>query len=332
MRSKSGEEYLEVLVAVAAAPNVRSPLTGSSNVTRVDVARSGIIVARYREDLGIDVSHYFEGMDEVPIYRCEDSGYRFFHPPSIAGRSDLYEQLQEHQPYYAVWRWDHGEACRFVPSSRCKVLELGAGRGTFIEHLKDAGHDVCGLELNPKVAEQCRAKGLEVYTETVEEHAASHAAAYDVICSFQVMEHVCDVAGFIASSLQALRPGGRLIASVPNNIPYLFRYDKYNTLNLPPHHMGLWDEASLRRLPKFFEMAVLAVVTEPLHPHQVDYYWQVGRRHGPESPGAHSGVVGRLRLWHLRREVRRERIHGRNLLAVFEKRGAATTADRAARE
>jgi hypothetical protein len=104
MRSKSGEEHLEALAVAAAAPNVRSPLTGSSNVTRADVARSGIIVAHYREDLGIDVSHYFEGIDEVPIYRCEDSGYRFFHPPSIAGRSDLYEQLQEHQPYYAVWR------------------------------------------------------------------------------------------------------------------------------------------------------------------------------------------------------------------------------------
>lgn len=52
------------------------------------------IVARYRESK-VDVARYFTGLTKVSIYECTETGYRFFHPPSLAGEADFYEQLYD---------------------------------------------------------------------------------------------------------------------------------------------------------------------------------------------------------------------------------------------
>jgi hypothetical protein len=55
---------------------------------------------------------------------------------------------------------------------------------------------------------------------------------------------------------------------VPNNNPYLFVNDKYHTLNLPPHHAGLWDKKSLKALEKAFPIKIDSIEFESL---QVSY-------------------------------------------------------------
>jgi hypothetical protein len=55
-----------------------------------------------------------------------------------------------------------------------------------------------------------------------------------------------------------------MIFSVPNSNPYLFRYDKYHVLNLPPHHVGLWDKRALANLRRVFDLEVEPVRVEPL--------------------------------------------------------------------
>ena len=41
-----------------------------------------------------------------------------------------------------------------------------------------------------------------------------------------------------------------MILSVPNNEPYYVGWAKYEPLNNPPHHVGLWNAKSLRRMAK----------------------------------------------------------------------------------
>ena len=42
--------------------------------------------------------------------------------------------------------------------------------------------------------------------------------------------------------------------SVPNCEPFAQRFNKYEVLNLPPHHVGLWNYASFSRLADYFQM------------------------------------------------------------------------------
>jgi hypothetical protein len=61
----------------------------------------------------------------------------------------------------------------------------------------------------------------------------------------------------LEDSLKALKKGGKLIIGVPNNEPYFKSYDKYSTLNLPPHHMGLWNIKVFEKIAPLFKMELL---------------------------------------------------------------------------
>jgi 2-polyprenyl-3-methyl-5-hydroxy-6-metoxy-1,4-benzoquinol methylase len=82
-------------------------------------------------------------------------------------------------------------------------------------------------------------EGVDFFSLTPGEHN------YDAVCLFQVLEHMHDISGFFKHVRAFIKPQGKLIISVPNNNPYLYVNDKLHTLNLPPHHMGLWTGSSL---------------------------------------------------------------------------------------
>ena len=82
------------------------------------------------------------------------------------------------------------------------------------------------------------------------------------------------VRSFIESSLKLLKSGGRLIIGAPYNNPYLYVSDKYHTLNLPPHHVGLWNKSSFKSLEKYFQIEVKSMHIEPLS-NDAEYFWDV---------------------------------------------------------
>lgn len=99
-----------------------------------------------------------------------------------------------------------------------------------------------------------------------------------MVCSFQVLEHIADVKSFIESSLKALKKGGRLVVAVPNNDVLFFKYRnlrfqnnhylKTLLLNLPPHHMGLWNPRSIVNLASIYNLKLEALFKEPLNHHR----------------------------------------------------------------
>ncbi len=68
------------------------------------------------------------------------------------------------------------------------------------------------------------------------------------------LEYICQVYDFIQFSLKALKYGEKLIFSVLNSNNYLYKDDKYFTLNLPPFYVGLWDKQALINLQKLFKI------------------------------------------------------------------------------
>jgi SAM-dependent methyltransferase len=298
-----------------------SPVTGRPNVTVVDRIPVEIIVALYREEQQLDVRRFFTGLDEVLICRCDDSGFRFYHPLETAGDSLFYQQLQQKKQYYRTNRLEHRRALELIPD-QCDLLEIGCGDGFFLEFARKKIKSGKGLEFNPSAVSAARAKGLDVDQETVEAHAAANPGRYDVVCSFQVLEHVSDVKSFLEASLLALRPGGLMLIAVPNNNPYMYRFDKFDPMNMPPHHVGLWDRTAFDNLPRFFPMQLAGLEVEPLvgysaylgawMKHRVGFRW--GRRLNslltskPVSPFVH--LLSRPFL---------QGREGRNIIALYRK-------------
>ncbi len=253
---------------------MNTPFPNKKTSTLIGVKSTDAIISKYMHELNIDVSRYFRQLPEIQIYRCNQTGYKFYYPFDISGDSFFYEHLQQYEWYYMPWKWEHEQAAKLIKSGM-KVLEVGCGMGGFLKEVSNRVPDIeiTGLELNQSAVERGKSEGLNILAESIEEHAEAHPGTYDLVCSFQVLEHIADVKSFIEGQIKALKKGGKIIVSVPNNRGFLG--DSYNILNMPPHHMGLWDKISLKKMGDYFGLKYHSTHFEPLQPYHSNYFQRV---------------------------------------------------------
>lgn len=237
-----------------------SPVTLSSDAFIDLELSSSKIIIDYKSKYHVDVTRFFKNSpSSICIYKCEKTGYRFYYPFDLAGDGKFYDQVMKNSPYYPEWKHENDIAYNEISrvKGHVKVLDVGCGKGVFLEHLRKKGINSTGLEFNDTAIKICKQKELEVHKKSIEEYSTYNKEKYDVVCTFQVLEHVPEVYEFISSCLECLKPGGRLIISVPNNTPYYAGYNIYATGNIPPHHMGLWNLDSLKKLERFYPITLI---------------------------------------------------------------------------
>jgi 2-polyprenyl-3-methyl-5-hydroxy-6-metoxy-1,4-benzoquinol methylase len=293
---------------------ITSPITDTSEAqldTQLDARK---IVDGYRNELGYDASGYYSGLQQLEIYKCQQTGYRFFYPSRLAGDESLYRHLEKYDWYYSRWKWENDFVLGMLATND-RLLDVGCGNGFFIKGLAERGFHAEGIELNRSAVETARAQGLNVTVASMEEYIASSHGNYDVVCAMQVLEHIYDVRSFVQTAIQLVRPGGKLIIAVPNNNPYLYRYEAYHWLNLPPHHMGLWNKDALSKAAKWFGLECEQVVAEPIQSYERYHYFSMDAEH--RKLGVFKKLYARVRT--LLNRMSGRVIEGRNLVAVYRK-------------
>lgn len=267
---------------------VASPITGNFSCRKVDEVNVKDIIKLYKDELNYDPGVYFKGLEKIDIYECVETAYRFYYPFHVEGDAKFYEDLQRLKvdsggDYYRHWEFDHRFAFEKIHSDAW-VLEIGCGVGSFLEKILPKTKNVFGLELNREAVRICQNKNLNVTGELIQQHAKTHPNLYDVVCAFQVLEHVTEVKSFLEACVECLKPGGKLIIGVPNNEPYYQRFNKYATLNLPPHHVGLWNINSFKKLERFYPIIVKDYGYEAPGRWHVDAYLQAKKWTGIKTP------------------------------------------------
>jgi O-antigen chain-terminating methyltransferase len=117
-----------------------------------------------------------------------------------------------------------------------RVLDIGCGRGEWLELMREQHFDGHGVDLNPVVCELCRSKALDVLNDDAVAYMARQpAGSLDLITAFHLIEHIPGelLDRLIASARHALRPGGLLILETPN--PENFIVGSCNFYNDPTH-------------------------------------------------------------------------------------------------
>jgi SAM-dependent methyltransferase len=100
-----------------------------------------------------------------------------------------------------------------------RVLEIGCGSGDTLAYLQASGRCrwTCGVELFPEAADTARGRLDEVYEGNIEQMELPIApASLDVVLCLDVLEHLIDPWATATRLARLLKPGGVLIASIPN--------------------------------------------------------------------------------------------------------------------
>ncbi len=128
-------------------------------------------------------------------------------------RAGLYHEFVD---YYGEVRAD---VVPFLPAGAEEVLDVGCGRGATGRHLQEAlGCRVTGVELNPVVARAAAAQLHRVVVGDVEDPrtVAELGRRYDALLALELFEHLVEPERFLERARELVRPGGRMVFSVPN--------------------------------------------------------------------------------------------------------------------
>ena len=99
------------------------------------------------------------------------------------------------------------------------ALDLGCGRGEWLELLQDLQLTATGIDLDDGMLAACRDRGLNVQTGDAIAHLKSlPAESMSIVSGFHIAEHLSleDLQTLIQESLRVLKPAGLLILEVPN--------------------------------------------------------------------------------------------------------------------
>lgn len=258
----------------------------------------GALSRAYKRIYGIDVADLMHDVKEIEFRECPNCGLLSFFPP-IAGDSKFYAALSAwfDSRFHSDGKLDEAipprsrraglpqippallqepdprsrqefELASAYVESGMSVLEVGCGKCFFWNSLPAnirADSRYVGLELDLSAVAAGKARQIDVRAELIEQHASTAMSQYDVVCFFQVLEHIGDIRGFLDACVRCLKPGGRLIFSVPNARSFL-GHQPDNILNMPPHHVTWWTETPIRNLASELQLQVETIVEDDLTP------------------------------------------------------------------
>jgi len=238
----------------------------SGNVILTDSIDTDQLIKLYQKRAGVDVKRFFD-QESISICSCKDCGLKFFWPV-ISGDGKFYDDLQDYPGYFLKDKTEYREAAKYITIND-EVLEIGCGEGLFADFISSRSY--LGLEFSDKAIEKANLKKLNVVKQSIEEHANFAKEKYDVVCSFQVLEHVNDPGEFIKHGLCCLKPGGKLIIAVPSEDSFI--RDAVNFyLNMPPHHVSRWSDETLKKNAGIFNLKINDTIHEPLHAIHKKFY------------------------------------------------------------
>jgi len=231
---------------------MKCKLCGSKRMVKLNTIYANEIKLAYKMNFKIDVSKFFVS-DVVYLYKCLDCDIKSFYGVR-PGDSDFYDYLQEFPMYYESDKPEFRQALNYIAKyNPSKILEIGAGKGFFLEKLKNT-FEVRASELSKKSMEVLKEKGISLDTEQ---------DTYDFICSFQVVEHIDNLGDLLSFIDKKLRVGGLLFISVPNNDSPYFQ-ETFDVLDYPPHHLHQFSKKALLSIGNILKYELIDYWVEPM--------------------------------------------------------------------
>lgn len=167
------------------------------------------------------------------------------------GDFDRWREQRLRQEHHQGEKLDSVRACIGSVGGH-NILDMGAGMGGFAVALAREGGQVTALEFNaaygPIIRLRSRRYGLDLpVVRGAGESLPFPAASFDLVCAWDVLEHVRDPRAVLREAYRVLRPGGAFLLTVINRWAFHDPHYHLPLLNWLPRPWAEWWIRRARR-------------------------------------------------------------------------------------
>ena len=146
-------------------------------------------------------------------------------------------------------------------AQRRTFLDIGCATGMLLEHMREEGWSVRGVDLTPESAAYGRAhRGLDIFAGTLHE-AALPEGSQTVIHFSHLIEHVPNPGHFLHEVARVLAPGGLALVTTPNVNGLQARIFRNRWRSAIADHVYLFNKRTLRRFLRGAGLRPIRTVT-----------------------------------------------------------------------
>ncbi|HEX2015852.1 MAG TPA: class I SAM-dependent methyltransferase [Solirubrobacteraceae bacterium] len=160
-----------------------------------------------------------------------------------------------------------------VLDPRRACLDFGCGEGSAAAvWLAERARRYVGVDVSEAAVARARGQGLDARLIAPDEGLPFGDGEFDLVVALEVLEHLFDPAAAVSELLRVLRPGGRLLVTVPNVAYWRRRIDlavlgRWNPLGdslsvkqpWRDPHLRFFSVSALRRLLEYCGLACIVV-------------------------------------------------------------------------
>ena len=136
-----------------------------------------------------------------------------------------------------------------------RLLDVGAASGLLSERLTAQGWRVTGIEEDTEAAAVARGRCERMVVANLNEGLPDLGEPFDAIICADVLEHLVEPLGTLRGLTAWLKPGGRIVISIPNVAHVLIRlsllagrFDYFDRGILDRTHLRFFTQRSIERL------------------------------------------------------------------------------------
>jgi len=104
---------------------------------------------------------------------------------------------------------------KLIPPSGSRVLDIGTAGGAFLDAATQYGYDAYGLEPSGDLVARGTARGFKIKQGTIENHSFE-LHSFDMVCLWDVIEHLPDPKAALLEVKRLLKPNGILLVNYPD--------------------------------------------------------------------------------------------------------------------
>jgi SAM-dependent methyltransferase len=207
---------------------------------------------------------YTVSSESFSIWQCANCSLRFTQnvpgADEIGGYYKSEEYISHSETSKGFVNWLYLRVRKFTLSSKRNfiedetaikkgsLLDIGAGAGAFVHHMKENGWTVEGVEPDPQAIERANNQ-YGIRLKTSPELFGYKQLTFDAVTMWHVLEHVHDLHEYVRQIKNICRPGGKIFIAMPNYTS--FDADHYGpewAAYDVPRHLYHFSPASMQEL------------------------------------------------------------------------------------